>query len=110
MENQNFEPKIVAKASQAAEGLCKWVRAMVLYDKVAKEVAPKKAKLAIAEKQYEDTMAFLNEKRRMLAELNARLSALNEDLQVTLAKKIDLETQVKNILFRQKGKKGKIQK
>ena len=67
---------------------------MVLYDVVAKEVAPKKAKLATAEKQYEDTMAFLNDKRRMLAELNAKLARLNEKLQVTLAKKIDLETQV----------------
>lgn len=95
MEDKNFEPKIVAKASQAAEGLCKWVRAMVLYDKVAKEVAPKKAKLATAEKQYADTMAFLDEKRRMLAELNAKLAVLNDNLQVTLAKKIDLETQVR---------------
>ncbi|XP_024937311.1 dynein heavy chain 7, axonemal isoform X2 [Cephus cinctus] len=96
MTDANFEPKIVAKASQAAEGLCKWVRAMVLYDKVAKEVAPKKAKLEAAQKDFEDTMAFLNEKRQMLAALNEKLAALNESLRETLSRKIDLENQVTN--------------
>ena len=94
MTDKNFEPSKVAKASQAAEGLCKWVRAMVLYDRVIKIVAPKKAKLAEAEQTFEATMNFLKEKRRMLAELNERLAALNEQLAETLEKKIDLENQV----------------
>ena len=34
--NEKFTPKIVAKASKAAEGLCKWIRAMDMYDKVIK--------------------------------------------------------------------------
>lgn len=92
--DKNFEPKIVAKASSAAEGLCKWVRAMVLYDEVARVVAPKKAKLAIAEEQFNETMEFLKGRRQMLAELDAKLALLNEDLQRTLTKKIDLENQV----------------
>ena len=29
-----FDPAIVAKASSAAEGLCKWVRAMSAYDHI----------------------------------------------------------------------------
>lgn len=95
MTDKNFEPKKVAKASQAAEGLCKWVRAMVLYDKIAKVVAPKKLKLAAAEKMFQDTMTLLEEKRRMLADLNERLDKLNQQLAETLAKKIDLENQVK---------------
>ncbi|XP_048510723.1 dynein axonemal heavy chain 7 isoform X3 [Athalia rosae] len=94
--DKNFEPKKVAKASSAAEGLCKWVRAMVLYDEVAKVVAPKKAKLAVAEKEFNETMEFLTGRRQMLAELDAKLALLNQDLQRTLAKKIDLENQVTN--------------
>ncbi|OXU22263.1 hypothetical protein TSAR_003308 [Trichomalopsis sarcophagae] len=94
LTDKNFEPSKVAKASQAAEGLCKWVRAMVLYDRVIKIVAPKKAKLAEAELSYEETMNFLKEKREMLAELNERLAALNEQLAETLERKIDLESQV----------------
>lgn len=96
LTNKNFKPAIIAKASQAAEGLCKWVRAMVVYDKAIKEVAPKKKKLAAAEKDYEDTMAVLNNKRQTLAELNDKLAMLKDSLQETLAKKIDLESQVEN--------------
>lgn len=36
MTNPDFDPSIVAKASSAAEGLCKWIKAMELYDSVAK--------------------------------------------------------------------------
>lgn len=95
MTDKNFEPKKVAKASQAAQGLCKWVRAMVLYDKLNRIVAPKKLKLAQAQKMFEDTMKLLNEKRSKLADLNDRLAKLNQKLAATLAKKIDLENQVK---------------
>lgn len=94
MTDKNFEPKVVARASQAAEGLCKWVRAMVLYDQVEKIVAPKKAKLAAAEQDYKNTLAFLRERRQMLAELNNKLSVLRKNLQETLARKIHLETEV----------------
>lgn len=50
----------------ACEGLCKWVRAMDIYDKVAKVVAPKKAKLAEAEGELAVQMEKLNEKRSQL--------------------------------------------
>lgn len=36
MTNPDFDPSIVAKASSAAEGLCKWIKAMEGYDRVAK--------------------------------------------------------------------------
>lgn len=32
----DFEPKVLAKVSGAAEGLCSWVKAMDIYDRVAK--------------------------------------------------------------------------
>ena len=34
--NPEFDPVKVAKASSAAEGLCKWILAMEVYDRVAK--------------------------------------------------------------------------
>lgn len=49
LTNDQFTPENAKKASPAAEGMCKWVHAMSSYDKVAKVVAPKKAKLAEAE-------------------------------------------------------------
>lgn len=94
MTNKNFDPKVVVRASQAAEGLCKWVRAMMLYDDVAKIVTPKKIKLALAEHDYERTLTFLTERRQMLAELNKKLDILRENLHETMTKKIRLENEV----------------
>lgn len=34
--NPDFDPAKVANASSAAEGLCKWILAMEIYDRVAK--------------------------------------------------------------------------
>lgn len=78
--NKDFQPAIVAKASSAAKGLCQWIIAMDMYDDVAKVVAPKKAKLAAAEKEYSDTMAFLAAKRAMAAELEEKVAQLNIEL------------------------------
>ncbi|EDV95542.1 GH15722 [Drosophila grimshawi] len=79
--NKDFDPKVVAKASSAAKGLCQWIIAMDMYDEVAKVVAPKKAKLAAAEKEYSDTMAFLAEKRAMAAALEEKVALLNIELE-----------------------------
>lgn len=78
--HKDFKPEIVAKASSAAEGLCKWVIAMDLYDAVAKIVAPKKAKLEEAKKTYEETMTLLTEKREMALKLEEKVMKLNQDL------------------------------
>lgn len=94
MTNKNFDPKIVARASQAAEGLCKWVHAMVLYDQVAKIVAPKKAKLAAAESDYENTLALLQKRQQMLMDLNEKLNILRRNLYETMARKNYLENEV----------------
>ena len=67
--NADFTPANAAKASSAAEGLCKWVCAMDSYDKVAKVVAPKKAALAEAEGTYNTVMAALNIKQAELKEV-----------------------------------------
>lgn len=94
MTDNSFMPHIVVKASSAAEGLCKWVRAMVSYDEVAKVVAPKKKKLAAAQMECDEAEAFLNEKRQTLAALNAKLAALRDSLRQALQKKLSLETEV----------------
>ena len=70
----DFNPDIIKSASTACEGLCKWVRAMEVYDRVAKVVAPKKAKLAEAEAELSVQMAKLNEKRAELKDVLGTLS------------------------------------
>ncbi|KAL0600023.1 Dynein heavy chain 7, axonemal [Plecturocebus cupreus] len=94
LTNPEFDPPKVAKASSAAEGLCKWIMAMEVYDRVAKVVAPKKARLSEAQKSLAKTMELLNQKRAELAEVEHHL----ENLQMTFLEKTEekaaLEDQV----------------
>uniref|UniRef100_A0A7M5WS23 Dynein heavy chain 3, axonemal n=2 Tax=Clytia hemisphaerica TaxID=252671 RepID=A0A7M5WS23_9CNID len=92
--NDQFDPDIVRQASTACEGLCKWVRAMEVYDRVAKVVGPKKEKLAEAEAELAVQMGKLNEKRAELKEVSDKLQALNDELDLMTKKKEDLEANI----------------
>ena len=89
-----FDPAKVANASKAAAGLCKWVHALIIYDRVAKVVAPKKAALKIAIADMETAQAALKVKQDELAALMAKLAALQEQLDAAVQKSQDLERQV----------------
>lgn len=92
--NKDFIPAIVVKASSAAEGMCKWIIAMNLYDAVAKIVAPKKAKLKEAKQKYEETMSLLTEKRELAAQLEMRVIKLNNDLDEATFRRQAVEDEV----------------
>nr|XP_046251760.1 dynein axonemal heavy chain 12 isoform X2 [Scatophagus argus] len=94
MTNPDFDPSIVAKASSAAEGLCKWIKAMEVYDRVAKVVAPKKANLAEAQESLAATMGLLDQKRAELKEVENRLAALQKTFKEKTEEKAQLEFQV----------------
>lgn len=72
LPNPEFTPEKVKSASSAAEGLCKWVRAMENYDKIIKVVKPKQEALAVAQDEYDVVMGRLQEKRAELEEVNRR--------------------------------------
>jgi dynein heavy chain len=97
IDNPEFVPEQIRSASSAAEGLCKWVRALEVYDRVAKVVAPKKIALAEAEAELAETMKSLNEKRAVLQEVEARMQKLENNFNDMTAKKIALENQVKSV-------------
>ncbi|KAI1899406.1 hypothetical protein AGOR_G00061450 [Albula goreensis] len=90
----DFVPEKIRTASTAAEGLCKWVRAMDSYDNVAKVVAPKKEKLAQAEAELSVAMESLHKKQAALKEVQDKLAKLEETLEANKNKKADLENQV----------------
>jgi dynein heavy chain, axonemal len=92
--NPEFEPEKVKTAASAAEGLCKWVRAMEQYDRVAKVVAPKKAKLKEAETTLSAAMQSLEIKRAQLKEVQDKLKKLTDELEGNKMKKEKLEYQV----------------
>ncbi|XP_071813132.1 dynein axonemal heavy chain 3-like isoform X2 [Apostichopus japonicus] len=92
--NPDFKPEVIRSISTACEGLCKWVLAMDVYDRVAKVVAPKKIKLAEAEEELGVQMEKLNQKRAQLKEVTDKLQALQDDLDAMVAKKKDLEENI----------------
>lgn len=94
LPNPRFRPAIVAKASSAAQGLCKWILALDMYDQAIRVVAPKKLKLEKANAEYEATAAVLEGKRAEVARLRKRLDALQEQLATAVLKKERLLTEV----------------
>ncbi|KAF7258254.1 hypothetical protein EG68_04624 [Paragonimus skrjabini miyazakii] len=94
MVNPDFDPVQVARASSAAEGLCRWIMAMEQYDRVAKIVAPKRAKLAEAEAELAENMAYLKKTQAALTAVEEKLENLQNQLQATQDEKRRLEEEV----------------
>ena len=93
MTNEDFTPEKIAKASSACEGLCKWVQAMDIYDRVAKVVGPKKEALGIAEGEFAEAMAGLEIKRAELKAVMDKLAGMQAKLTQLAAEKESLENQ-----------------
>lgn len=89
--NPDFKPDLIKKVSFACMGLCSWVCAMEMYERVAKVVAPKKEKLRIAEADLKVQTALLNTKRAELKAVLDKLQALKTELKTMVDKKSDLE-------------------
>ena len=94
LDDPTFDPDVVAKSSQAAMGLCKWVRAMMIYNQVAKVVGPKRAALKQAEATVAEATALLKEKKDALQAIIDKLSALEKQYEATIEEKASLEAQV----------------
>jgi len=78
-KRKNFNADEIGKVSQAAGALCEWVCAMELYAKVFRDVEPRRIALAKAEAKLEKKKNELAEKAQMLAEVIAKVTALEED-------------------------------
>lgn len=80
INNADFDPAIIKNSSSACEGLCKWVRAIEVYDGVAKVVAPKKESLLKAEMELAEQMAKLDAKIAELKAVTDKLNTLENNL------------------------------
>ncbi|XP_029041052.2 dynein axonemal heavy chain 3-like isoform X1 [Osmia bicornis bicornis] len=94
INDRSFQPEAIKKVSTACEGLCKWVRAMEVYDRVIKVVAPKQAMLAEAEAALAGQMEALNAKRALLQEVSQKLQTLNDEFAECMREKKKLEDQI----------------
>lgn len=102
LTDPNFDPDIVKNASIAAQGLCKWIIAMSGYDRVAKEIAPKRMALVEAEAVYDGAMEALDEKRAQLKEVEAKLKAVQENLEENERKMAVLQDKADGIQVKMK--------
>ncbi|XP_072275027.1 dynein axonemal heavy chain 3 [Pyxicephalus adspersus] len=94
INNEDFQPPVIKNVSSACEGLCKWVRAIEVYDRVAKVVAPKRVRLKEAEAKLAVQMEQLNTKRAELKAVEDRLQALNDEFNTMNNKKEELEKNI----------------
>ena len=90
---EDMQVERVSKVSKAATGLCMWCHAMSVYADVAKEVEPKKKKVAEMKEEMDKAQALLDEKRAALKTVVDKVEALNVLCSQTVAEKEDLQTQ-----------------
>ncbi|NXU51136.1 DYH3 protein, partial [Turnix velox] len=94
IDHPDFQPAVIQNVSSACEGLCKWVRAMEVYDRVAKVVAPKRERLREAEAVLDVQMEKLKTKQAELKEVVDRLQALNDEFDNMNDRKRELENNI----------------
>lgn len=83
-------------ASSAAEGMCRWVRAMEQYDAVSSVVRPKRKAVEEAQRALDVKMEELKRRQDNLDEVEAQLAKLQRQLQESVAKKAELERDVES--------------
>jgi dynein heavy chain len=93
--NPDFTPEKAEKSSLACAGLCRWTLAMESYDRVAKVVAPKKAKLRESEAELAVVMNDLGQKQQALAKVEAEFQGLKDSFDAANKRKAELEAEVR---------------
>ncbi|XP_065937642.1 dynein axonemal heavy chain 3 isoform X7 [Magallana gigas] len=94
MSNPDFEPNLIRNVSSACEGLCKWIRAMDVYDSVIKVVGPKRRSLEEAEATLATQMARLHQKQAELQAITDKLNGLKDQLKTKEEEKVNLEDNI----------------
>eukprot|EP00918_Siedleckia_nematoides_P098482 GHVU01215515.1.p1 GENE.GHVU01215515.1~~GHVU01215515.1.p1 ORF type:complete len:1046 (-),score=222.14 GHVU01215515.1:1519-4500(-) len=87
----NFNPAVAKKASNAAEGLCKWVGAMKMYHEAAKIVKPKLDLLNVQTKRLEVAMGELAEAEAELKKAEEALNEINASFEAAMTVKNTIE-------------------
>jgi dynein heavy chain len=78
MENPIFQPSVVRNASSAAEGLCKWIRAMYNFYIVNQRVIPKQEALEKAKTELSDKFKLLQTKQMELELVEQKIQELKK--------------------------------
>jgi len=91
IDNEDFQPFAIQKVSRACTSICQWVRAMHKYHFVAKNVAPKREALRVAQEELQETQRLLDAAKARLADVEEGIASLQAKYEECIAKKQDLE-------------------
>ncbi|KAG2439747.1 hypothetical protein HYH02_010624 [Chlamydomonas schloesseri] len=94
IQREDFTPEAISKVSKACTSICMWVRAMYVYHNVALSVAPKRAALAAAQEQLNETMEQLRTAQAKLKSVEEKIATLETQYEEAVAKKAQLAQQV----------------
>lgn len=78
IQDPDFVPDVIEKTSLPCRSMCMWVRAMHKYYFVAKEVAPKRERLAAADAKVEKARRELRTKQAALQQVMHRIESLQK--------------------------------
>ena len=92
--NPDKAKSTVAAVDTVARALYRWVNAIDMYEKVAKNIAPKRDSLSRAENDHQESLEQLNKKKQQLREAQERMKSLHDDMQQKKQKKAELENEV----------------
>ena len=98
LSNADINPD-KSKSNLAAMDVCaramyRWVIAIDMYEKVAKNIAPKRESLMKAEGDYQESLEQLNKKKENFKDSQEKLKAVQDDLQQKKQRKAELENEV----------------
>lgn len=94
IDNPKFTPEIVEKTSKACKSMCLWVGAMHKYAHVAKDVAPKRERLKVAQADLDVVQAQLAEKQKALFEVESQIAKLKEKFDYSVNEKETLSRDI----------------
>jgi dynein heavy chain len=92
-----FDPETVGAVSKAAKSLCMWVRAMEVYGRIAKDVAPKRAKVQTAMRQLSEKQELLASAKASLQEITDKVLALKEKYNENVSNKERLKQESEDL-------------
>ncbi|MES1904261.1 MAG: Dynein heavy chain 1, axonemal, partial [Paramarteilia canceri] len=96
VKKPEFEPKVISKISKACTSLCEWVRAIVKYDELSKQISPKKLQIKELEKELNGTKEQHSKAEDKLSQINDDISMFESELEEQKKKKIHLENELRN--------------
>ncbi len=93
-EDKDLTKENLEKVSKAAVSICLWAKAMYIYATVAKEIEPKRQRLAKAEAELKEVKDKLDIKMKALKEVQDRVKSLQQTYKAKIKQRDELKRKI----------------